>query len=107
MGTATLLEPPKRAEENTKAFDLNQKTMQALDTLSENTRSSRTPEEGDMLFGVACEAIEELDKAQKDQDRVEVTCDSMVAASKEHPTCWANLNGAFAKPFWHKPSNLS
>ena len=26
-------------------------------------------EEGDMLFAVACEAMEELDKAQKHQDR--------------------------------------
>ena len=43
--------------------------------------------------------MEELGKAQKDQDRLhdeaEVTCESMVAASNEYATCWANLNGAF------------
>ena len=56
-------------------------------------------EEGDMLYAVACEAKEELGKAQKDQDRLhdemEGTCERMVAASKEYTTCWANLNGAF------------
>ena len=42
---------------------------------------------------IACEAVEELDKAQKDQDRLHARAWS--AASKEFSTCWANLNGAF------------
>ena len=66
-----------------------------------------------MLFAVAYEAMEEFDKAQKDQDRLQdesaFTCESMVTASKEFTNCWAlhdaacanvintsaNLNGAF------------
>ena len=43
--------------------------------------------------------MEELDKAQKDQDRLqdelEFTCESMVTASKEFTNCWPNLKGAF------------
>ena len=58
-------------------------------------------EEGDMLYAVAYGATEELDKAQNDQDRLrdemEVTCESMVAASKEYTTRSANLDGAFRK----------
>ena len=82
--------------------------MQALDVLAEEyevceetmKKVTYETEEGDRLFAVAYEAMEELDKAQKDQDRLqdemEVTCESMVAASKEHTNCWANfLNGAF------------
>ena len=48
-----------------------------------------------MLFAVAHEAVEELDKAQKDEDRLhdemEGTCESMAAASKKYTSCWANL----------------
>ena len=69
--------------------------------------------EGDMLFAVAYEAMEEFDKAQKDQDRLQdelaFTTESMVFAFKEFTNCWAihdaaranvlntsaNLNGAF------------
>ena len=51
-----------------------------------------------MLFAVAYVAMGELDKARKDQDRLqdelEATCESMVDASKEYTNCWANLNGA-------------
>ena len=104
VGTAAPLEPRKKgglaptnkknAEANTKAYDLNQKTRQALDTLAEKyeifeetmKKVTHETEEGDMLFAVAHEVMEELDKAQKDQDRLhdemEVTCESMVAASQ-------------------------
>ena len=83
--------------------------MQALDTLAEEyeifeeTMKKETceTEEGDILFAVACEAMEELDKTQKEQDRLhdemEATCESMVAASKEYTNCWAILNGAFRR----------
>ena len=53
-----------------------------------------------MLFAVACEVGEELDRAQKDQDRLqdelEVTCEGMVTASKEFSNCWALPNAACA-----------
>ena len=46
-----------------------------------------------MLFAVAYEAMGELDKAQKDQDRLqddwEATSENMVAASKERTDCWS------------------
>ena len=95
----------KNTEANTKVYDLNQKTMQALNALAEEYEIFETmkkvkhkTEEGDMLFAVAYEAMEELDKAQKDQDRLqdelEATCDSMVTVSKEFTNCWATLNGA-------------
>ena len=67
----------KNSEANTKVFDLNQKTMQALDCLagvyatceealgnSENENSA-----GDMLCADACGAMDELAKAQVHQAR--------------------------------------
>ena len=50
-------------------------------------------EEGDMLFAVAYEAMEELDKAQKDrlQDELEATRESMDIASRKFTNCWAHL----------------
>ena len=63
----------KSTEANTKTYDLNQKTMQALDTLAEeyeifDETMKKVPletEEGDMLFAVAYEVGEELDRARK------------------------------------------
>ena len=63
----------KNAEANTRAYDLNQKTMQALDTLAEEyeifnetmKKVTLETEEGDMLFAVAYEAGEELDRAKE------------------------------------------
>ena len=57
-------------------------------------------QEGDMLFAVACEVGEELDRAHKDQDRLqdelEFTCEGVDTASKEFANCWALLNAACA-----------
>ena len=54
---------------------------------------------GDMLFAVACVAMEELDKAQKHQDRsqdeMEATLESVDTASGDFTNCWAHLNGGF------------
>ena len=83
---------------------VNQKTMQSLDTLAEEyeifeetvKKVTLETEEGDMLFAVR----EELDRAQKDQDRLqdelEVTCEGVVPASKEFTNCWALHNAACA-----------
>ena len=61
-----------------------------------------------MLYAMASEVEEELDRAQKDQDRVqdelEFTCEGMVTASKQFTSCWAlhsaacaNVNNTSAK----------
>ena len=56
-----------------------------------------------MLYAVASEVGEELDRAQKDQDRLqgglEFTCEGMVTASKEFTNCWA-LHDAACKTGW-------
>ena len=70
----------KNTEANTKACDLDQMTMQALDTLAgeceifEESMKKVTlvTEEGDMLYAVGYEVGEELDRAQKDQERAGV-----------------------------------
>ena len=79
----------KNTEANTKVYDFNQKTMQALDVLAEEyeifeetmKKVTHETEDGDMLFAVAYE----LEKAQKEQDRVqdelEATRESMDTAS--------------------------
>ena len=83
----------KNTETNTSAYDLNQKTMQALDTLAEEyeifeetmRKVTFETEEGDMLCAVASEVGEELDRVLKDQDRLhdelEFTCEEVVTAS--------------------------
>ena len=84
------LQHKKNAEANTKAYDPNQKTVQALDTLEEEyeifeetvKKVTHETEEGDMLL--------ELDSAHKDedglQDELEFTCEGMVTASRSSPT---------------------
>ena len=69
----------KNAEANTRAHDFNQKTMQALDTFAEEyeifeetmKKVTLETEEGDMLYAMVSEVEEELDTAQKDQDRLQ------------------------------------
>ena len=57
-------------------------------------------EEADMLYAVASEVEDELDRALKDQDRLqdelEFTCEGMVAASREFTSCWALHNAGCA-----------
>ena len=54
---------------------------------------------GDTLLEVAHETMEELDKAQKEQDplqdELEATRGSMDIASREFTNCWAHLDTAF------------
>ena len=65
------------------ALDLNQKTMQALDSLAEEyeifeetmKKVTLETEEGDMLFAVDYEVGEELEDRQ--QDDLEFTCEGM------------------------------
>ena len=66
----------KNAEANTRAYDHNHKTMQALDTSAEEyeifeeimKKVTLETDEGDMLYAVASEVGEEL---EKDQDRLQ------------------------------------
>ena len=90
----------KNAEANTRAHDLNQKTMQALGTLAEEyevfeetmKKVTLDTEEGDMLYAVASEVGEE----DRLQDELEYTGEGMVTASKEFTNCWALHNAACA-----------
>ena len=67
----------KKPEANNRAYDINQKTVQALDTLAEEcgvfevTMKTVTfeHEEGDVLYAVASEVAEELDLALPKKNR--------------------------------------
>ena len=58
-------------------------------------------EEGDVLNVVASEVAEELDRAQKDQDRLqdelECACEDLATASREFSNCRATVDAASAK----------
>ena len=92
----------KNAESSTKTCDLNQKTMQALDTLAEEYEAFEVTmekvafehEEGDMLYAVGPEVAEELDRAHRLQDEPEFTCEGIVTASEEFTNCWVLHNAA-------------
>ena len=66
------------ADANTRDYDVNQKTMQALDTLAEECgafevtmkKVAREHEEGDVLSAMATDLAEELDRAHKEQERL-------------------------------------
>ena len=106
----------KNAEATTRAYDLNQQTLQALDTLAEEYEAFEVTmkkvafehEEGDVLYAMASEVVEELDRAHEEQERlqyeVEFTCECCVTASSwalHNAACEnvnvtsAKLNGAF------------
>ena len=86
---------------NTKVYDLNQKNRQAVVAKGEEyeifdetmKKVAHETENDDMFFAVACETKKELDKAQKEQvrlqDELEVTRESMDIASREFSNCWA------------------
>ena len=92
----------KNAEANDRAFDLNQKTFQALDALAEEysafevtiAKVTSEHEAGDVLYAVASEVADELERTQKDQDRVQdeldSSCEDLGAARREFSNCWAH-----------------
>ena len=69
----------KNAEANDRAFNMNQKTTQALDTLAEEYGTFEASvkkvtfehAEGDVLHAVASEVADELDRVQKLQVRLQ------------------------------------
>ena len=99
----------KNAEANDKAFDLNQKTIQALDALAEDyvafeaTMASVTSEHeaGDAIHAMAAETSGELERVQKDQGRLQddldCSCDDLAAATRGFSDCWAAHEATSAK----------
>ena len=91
----------KNTEADTKVYDLNQKTMLALDRLAdaystfEETWAKMEHEtvEGDVLFAMSYEAMDELAKAQqcqsRCQDELDSSLQSMDAAIRELNNCRA------------------
>ena len=85
----------KNADANDKAYDLNQKSIQALDALAkeyvdfEATMANVTSEHGagDVLHAATLEVAEELERTQKDQGRLQddldCSCDALAAATKK------------------------
>ena len=88
---------------------MNRKTIQALDILAEEygvfevtmKKVTFDHEEVDVLFAAASEVVEELDRAEKDQDRLqdelECTCEDLAIVSKEFSNCWATHEAASAQ----------
>ena len=91
----------KNSDANDRAYDLSQKTVQALDALAaeyfacEATMANVTSEHeaGDVLHAATLEVAEELERTQKDQvhlqDDLDCSCDDLAAATKEFSDCWA------------------
>ena len=83
----------KNAEAKDRAHDMNQKTTQALDTLAEEYGTFEATmkkvtfehEEGDVLYVMSSEVVDEFDRAQKDQDRLQdeivCSCEDLATAS--------------------------
>ena len=88
-------------EANDKAYDLNQKSMQALDALAKEyidfeaimANVTSEQEAGDVLHVATLQMAEELERAQKDQGRLQddldCSSDALTAATKEFSDCWA------------------
>ena len=91
----------KNAEANDKAYDLNQKSMQALDALAkeyvdfEVTVANVTHEQEarDTLHAATLEVAEELERTLKEQGRLQDdpdnSSDALTAATKDFSDCWA------------------
>ena len=91
----------KNAEANDKAYDLNQKSVQALDALAkecvdfEVTMATVTHEQEarDTLRVATMEVAEELERTLKQQSRLQDDLDSssdaLTAATKDFTDCWA------------------
>ena len=91
----------ENTDANDKAYDLNQKTIQALDAFSEEyvdfeaTMANVTSEHeaGDASHAATLEVAEELDRTQEDQgglqDDLDCSCEALAAVTKELTDCWA------------------
>ena len=99
----------KTAEANDRAYDMNQRTIRALEALAEEYTSvepsmkkvTSEHEEGNVLYATVTEATDELEPAQTDQDRLqdELDCsrEDMATSAREFSNCWAAQEAAIAK----------
>ena len=99
----------KNAKTNDKAYDLNQKTMQALDALAadhiafEATVANVTSEReaGGAMHAAAAETAGELERVHMDQGRLQddqdCSCDDLAAATREFSDCSAAHEATSAK----------
>ena len=99
----------KNAEANDRAHDMNQKTIQAPDALAEEYSAFKASmkkvtsehEEGNVLHAVVTEVTDELERAQKDQDRLQddldCFCEDMATAARGFSNCSAAQEAAIAK----------
>ena len=104
--SATYKRMPKRM---TRPYDLNQKTIQALDALAseciafEATTANVTSEHeaGDAIHTAAAGTAGELERIQKDQGRLQddLDCsnDDLAAATREFSDCWTAHEATGAK----------
>ena len=86
----------KNAEANDKAYDLNQKSVQALDALSKeyvDFEVTHEQEAGDTLHVATLEVAEELERTLKEQSRLrddlDSSSDALTAATKDFTDCSA------------------
>ena len=89
----------RNAEANDKAYDLNQKSVLALDALEkeyvdfEVTNVAHEQEAGDAMHVETLAVAEELERTLKEQSRLQDDLDSssdvLTAGTKEFADCWA------------------
>ena len=81
----------KNADANDKAYDLNQKSIQALDALAKGCVDEQ--EARDTLRVATLEVAEELERTLKEQGRLQDdldnSSDALTAATKDFTDCWA------------------
>ena len=100
----------RNAEANDKAYDLNQKSVPALDALAKEYVDfdvtmvifADEQEAGGTLHNATLEVAEELERTLKEQGRLQDDLDSLsdvlTAAAKEFADCWAAHEATGAKP---------
>ena len=99
----------RNAEANDKAYDLNQKSVLALDAMAKEyvdfevtmANVAHEQEAGDALHNVTLEVAEELERTFKEQSRLQDDLDSSsdapTEATKEFADCWAAHEATGAK----------
>ena len=90
----------KKAEANDKAYDLNQKSVQALDALAKEyvdfevimANVAHEQVAGDALHVATLEVAEELERTLKEQSRqddLDSSSDALTTATKDFTECWS------------------
>ena len=87
----------KNAEANVRAYDMNLKTIQASDALPDKysafdasmKKVTSDHEEGDVLYAVATEVTDGLQRAQKAPNELDCSCEDVATAARAFSNCWA------------------